>query len=184
VVAGVLVPGFNVSPNNALGDGVDANDVPFLPYFPYVAPPHNPFSHTHDAPGAMPTLRVVNDVTGALRAATPEVESSDEETGAAAESAEDVLVPTHAGLSLAGSNPASRAMLRYTLTTPARVSLRIYDLQGRVVRTLVDQDAAAGSFQAEWDGYGDDGLRAGKGIYFARFTAGDRLTDSKKIVLE
>ena len=34
VVAGVLVPGFNVTPNNQLGDGVDANDVPFLPSFP------------------------------------------------------------------------------------------------------------------------------------------------------
>ncbi|TPW10051.1 MAG: hypothetical protein FD129_2012, partial [bacterium] len=42
VVAGVLVPGFNVAPNNELGDGIDVNDRPFLPRFPYVAPPHNP----------------------------------------------------------------------------------------------------------------------------------------------
>ena len=31
---------FNRAPNNALTDGVDANDVPFLAQFPYVAPPH------------------------------------------------------------------------------------------------------------------------------------------------
>jgi len=30
----------NKAPNNILGDGVDANDVPFLPQFPYVASPH------------------------------------------------------------------------------------------------------------------------------------------------
>ena len=30
----------NKSPNNLLGDGVDANDVPFLPTFPYVGTPH------------------------------------------------------------------------------------------------------------------------------------------------
>jgi len=30
----------NKSPNNLLGDGVDANDKPFLAHFPYVAPPH------------------------------------------------------------------------------------------------------------------------------------------------
>jgi len=30
----------NKSPNNQLGDGVDANDVPFLPVFPYVGTPH------------------------------------------------------------------------------------------------------------------------------------------------
>ena len=47
VVAGVLVDGFNIAPNNQLGDGVDVNDMPFLPYFPYVAPPHNPREHQH-----------------------------------------------------------------------------------------------------------------------------------------
>jgi hypothetical protein len=43
VVAGVLVPGFNKSPNNALTDGVDANDEAFLSTFPYVALPHQGF---------------------------------------------------------------------------------------------------------------------------------------------
>ncbi len=41
VVAGVLVNGFNVSPNNTLTDGVDENDVPFESKFPYVALPHS-----------------------------------------------------------------------------------------------------------------------------------------------
>lgn len=94
------------------------------------------------------------------------------------------MVPTRAGLSLVGGNRTSRALLRYTLAAPARVSLTVYDLQGRVVRTLVDQDAAAGSFQPEWDGTGDDGARAGKGVCFACFTSGGQLADSKKIVLE
>jgi hypothetical protein len=49
VVAGVLVPGFNKSPNNALTDGVDANDEAFLSTFPYVALPHQGFeSRPHD----------------------------------------------------------------------------------------------------------------------------------------
>ena len=43
VVAGVLVEGFNKSPNNALTDGVDANDETFLSTFPYVALPHQGF---------------------------------------------------------------------------------------------------------------------------------------------
>jgi hypothetical protein len=34
-----FTPAFNVAPNNQLGDGVDANDKPFLPNFPYVASP-------------------------------------------------------------------------------------------------------------------------------------------------
>ena len=35
-----FTPDFNRAPNNALTDGVDANDVSFLAQFPYVAPPH------------------------------------------------------------------------------------------------------------------------------------------------
>jgi hypothetical protein len=37
VVAGVLNPTFNVAPNNALGDGTNANDRPYQETFPYVA---------------------------------------------------------------------------------------------------------------------------------------------------
>jgi hypothetical protein len=35
-----LTPAFNRSPNNQLGDGVNENDLPFLPFFPYLAIPH------------------------------------------------------------------------------------------------------------------------------------------------
>jgi hypothetical protein len=37
-----------VSPNNALTDGVDANDKPFKPTFPYLASPHQGYDHSHD----------------------------------------------------------------------------------------------------------------------------------------
>lgn len=52
VVAGVLVPGFNVAPNNALTDGVDTNDVSFLTSFPYVGLPHQGTDHEHHGPAA------------------------------------------------------------------------------------------------------------------------------------
>jgi hypothetical protein len=42
-----FTPEFNIAPNNALGDGVDANDVAFLPTFPYVGTPHPGYDHGH-----------------------------------------------------------------------------------------------------------------------------------------
>lgn len=36
VVGGVLIPAFNVFPNNALGDGVNVNDLPYPTTFPYL----------------------------------------------------------------------------------------------------------------------------------------------------
>ncbi|HEX6291557.1 MAG TPA: DUF4331 domain-containing protein [Herpetosiphonaceae bacterium] len=37
----------NRAPNNALGDGVDVNDVSFLATFPYVGTPHQGYEHMH-----------------------------------------------------------------------------------------------------------------------------------------
>ena len=38
----------NRSPNNMLGDGVDANDLPFLTVFPYIGTPHQGYEHVHE----------------------------------------------------------------------------------------------------------------------------------------
>ncbi|MEP6639271.1 MAG: DUF4331 domain-containing protein [Chloroflexota bacterium] len=45
-IFGSLTP--NLTPNNTLGDGVDANDTPFLAVFPYIGTPHQGYEHTHD----------------------------------------------------------------------------------------------------------------------------------------
>lgn len=55
VAAGVLLPAFNRAPNNALTDGVDANDRAFLSTFPYVPLPHQGFeSRPHATSGTTP----------------------------------------------------------------------------------------------------------------------------------
>ena len=50
VLAGVLVNGFNIAPNNELGDGVDGPEKPFLAAFPYLRSPSNGYNHSHDNP--------------------------------------------------------------------------------------------------------------------------------------
>ncbi|MGA2134807.1 MAG: DUF4331 domain-containing protein [Bryobacteraceae bacterium] len=46
--AGVLVSGFDIAPNNELGDGVNSNDVPLLDRFPFHAPPHAGYLHSQE----------------------------------------------------------------------------------------------------------------------------------------
>ena len=58
----------------------------------------------------------------------------------------------------------------------------IYDIQGRRVRTLVDQDAAAGTFRASWDGRTDTGATS-NGVFFARLVVDGQATDTRKIVI-
>jgi hypothetical protein len=44
----------NTTPNNIVGDGVDANNQPLLTTFPYIATPDQGYSHAHHGPGVLP----------------------------------------------------------------------------------------------------------------------------------
>jgi hypothetical protein len=168
VVAGVLVNGFNVAPNNQLGDGIDANDEPFLPYFPYVAPPQNPRNHEH------------HEKQGRERGEGHDRDQHGEHDAASLNRSGQV----NGAIQFAAQSPGSRAVIQCSLSDRARVSLRLYDVQGRTVRTLVDQDAAAGMFRATWDGRSDQGTEVGKGVFFARLMADGKVLDSRKVVLQ
>jgi len=47
-LGGVLVTGYNVAPNNQLGDGVNSNDVPLQNVFPFHAAPHAGYLHSQE----------------------------------------------------------------------------------------------------------------------------------------
>jgi hypothetical protein len=52
------------------------------------------------------------------------------------------------------------------------VSVRLYSLTGRLVRTLVDQAAEPGAYVVGWDGKDASGRQAQPGVYVAVMTAG------------
>ncbi|MBD3222776.1 S8 family serine peptidase [bacterium] len=62
--------------------------------------------------------------------------------------------------------------VRYALPASQRVSLRVYDVQGRLVRELVDGIVPAGTNEARWDGRDRHGRSVASGTYFARLVAG------------
>ncbi len=82
--------------------------------------------------------------------------------------------PLPASLSLAASpNPARGEMeLSYALPTEGEVSLEVFDLQGRLVRSLANGRMPAGRHQVRWDGRHASGESAGVGIYLARLRSG------------
>ena len=88
-----------------------------------------------------------------------------------------------APLEVRGENPSKTALLRYALSHDATVTLRIYDLQGRMVRGLVDSPNRAGSVNVQWDGRDDFGSPAGGGVYFARNSVDRKLVNTKKLVI-
>ncbi|OGC91586.1 MAG: hypothetical protein A2W25_10750 [candidate division Zixibacteria bacterium RBG_16_53_22] len=69
-------------------------------------------------------------------------------------------------------NPST--MISFTVPTETNVRLEIFDLLGRVVKTLVDGNLPAGHHQIMWDGETSSGERASSGVYFARLSSGDK----------
>jgi len=75
-----------------------------------------------------------------------------------------------AALVLLGSAPnpfVSSTAVRFSIQERQRVSVRVYDLGGRLVRTLIDGMADPGVHELAWDGRSDRGMAAA-GIYFCR----------------
>jgi len=76
------------------------------------------------------------------------------------------------------------ASVRFGLARADRVQLRIYDVSGRLVRTLADRSFPAGDHELRWDGADDRGRRLGPGVYFARARyAASGYEDAKKIIV-
>jgi hypothetical protein len=92
---------------------------------------------------------------------------------------------TVGGLSLyARPNPASEvADIMFTVPSEQTVSLAIYDVSGRLVRTLVDGAVGAGEHGVAWNCRDAGGRQVAPGIYVAILKAGDRTIKHKMSVL-
>jgi flagellar hook assembly protein FlgD len=53
-----------------------------------------------------------------------------------------------------------------------RVTLRIYNLQGQLLRTLVDEEKSPGHHRVVWDGKNDLGAKVSSGVYLYTINAG------------
>ncbi len=74
------------------------------------------------------------------------------------------------------------AAISYMLPASGSVALKIYDITGRLVKTLVDESQESGVYRVQWDGKDTSGQGVPSGIYFYRLLAGDS-TSTKKMIL-
>ncbi|HKZ42061.1 MAG TPA: T9SS type A sorting domain-containing protein, partial [Candidatus Hodarchaeales archaeon] len=82
----------------------------------------------------------------------------------------DIAVPAEAGIINNYPNPFNPSTeIRYQLPGPSFVTLKIYDVLGREVKALVNEELAAGYYTARFDGSG-----LSSGIYFARVSVTPR----------
>jgi hypothetical protein len=72
-----------------------------------------------------------------------------------------------------------RAVFSFDLAHSAKVRLRLYDVSGRLVRTMVDDGRRAGRYEIPWNPSGGAGTA---GLYFARFEA-DGVKETQRVVV-
>ena len=69
-------------------------------------------------------------------------------------------------------NPLNpKADINFTLVDAGHVRIALYDLQGRLVKTILDENRNAGDHAVSWDGTSDRTGRVTSGVYFLRVTA-------------
>lgn len=96
----------------------------------------------------------------------------------------DGALPAASGLVACYPNPFNpTTTIRYALAVDAEVELVVYDLTGRVVRTLLSsRQVEAGPHEAVWRGLDDDGRAAAAGVYLCRLRVGEQV-DSLRMTL-
>lgn len=72
--------------------------------------------------------------------------------------------------------------IAYALPESGDVTLQVFNINGQVVSTLIDESQPAGYHQIEWDGHASNGAPAATGVYFYRLTTND-FVESKKMML-
>ena len=79
-------------------------------------------------------------------------------------------------------NPTTE--IHYALPRPEHVSIRIFDIRGRQVRTLVDLNQPAGRYKVVWDATDNSAIKLPSGLYFYRMQAGERIFIKRMILLK
>jgi len=74
--------------------------------------------------------------------------------------------------------------IRFSLKRPGKVQIRIYNVRGQLVRTLVDGTRTAGEIHTvRWDGKNNARQTVSSGVYFYRITTGDFVKTKKMVLL-
>jgi len=78
-------------------------------------------------------------------------------------------------------NPS--ASIRYELAGAQRVTLTVYDMAGRVVKTLVNGVMPAGANETIWHGDDARGTRVASGVYVVKLSTAHGAPQTQKMVL-
>jgi hypothetical protein len=74
--------------------------------------------------------------------------------------------------------------IEYEVSARERVRLRVYDVRGALVRTLVDTEQSAGAHVTGWNGTDEMGRAVASGVYYYRLEAGPASATKRMVLLK
>ena len=102
----------------------------------------------------------------------------------------DVPTNTVRGVDFLGNvwgNPmvaGGKAMVHFGLAKADRVEVKVYDVTGRLVKSLANRGFDAGEYTLVWDGTNDQGRTVSRGVYFTQVRfIGSNFVDAKKVTV-
>ncbi len=77
-------------------------------------------------------------------------------------------------------NPSTT--IRYSIDSPQKISIKIYNISGQLIKEINREHNHAGEYEVIWDGKNNYGQKISSGAYFYQLTAG-KYTEAKKMIL-
>lgn len=99
-------------------------------------------------------------------------------------SVSDNTMPSLVSIVSAHPNPFNpRTTIGFEVGATSDLRLAIYDLQGRVISSLLEGRFAAGYHEAEWQGVDRSGHGVPSGVYFCRLVSGNTAQTCKLVLV-
>ena len=119
----------------------------------------------------------------------PFEEWSPEPTAVGDEALAAAVLPRAFALSQNAPNPFNPSTtisfdIRGDGAAAAQVSLKVYNVRGKLVKTLVDELKPAGRYSIQWDGRSNNGAQVASGVYFYRLKTRDFQQTRKMVLLK
>jgi hypothetical protein len=79
---------------------------------------------------------------------------------------------------------SAKATIKFGLAKADRVEINVYDVGGRLIRTLADRNFAPGTHDVVWDGMDNGGRQVARGVYFTQVKfANQRFSTARKLTV-
>jgi hypothetical protein len=97
------------------------------------------------------------------------------------------VTPKELSLNLFQNTPnpfGAETSIKFAVPSKTRVSLAIYDVNGRLVNSMLDRQTEPGEYRATWNGRDSAGAQVGPGVYFIRLATPERALEKKMVYVK